>query len=77
MHVQKMNVAMYQNGVYTNNINKIFTHVTSNTIDAQVETEYTSWGIGYIKTNFALCTNRCQFSLQRMTFGITISTYTY
>ena len=33
---------MYQNGVYTHNIKKLLAHVTSNTIDASFETEYTS-----------------------------------
>ena len=37
------NVAVYQNGDYTHNINRFFTRVTSNTIDyILLETKYTS-----------------------------------
>ena len=68
------NVAMYQNEVYTHNIKKIFTK------DAPLETEYTSWGIRYIKVNFALCSNHGQYTLQRVDIwknrNVTISTYT-
>ena len=81
MHVQRMNVAMYQNGVYTHNINKIFTCVTTNTIDALLETVYNSSGILYIKTYFTLCLNHRQYTLQCVDIwkncNVTVSTYIY
>ena len=81
-HVRRMNnVAMYQNGVYTHNINKIFTRMTTNTIDTPLETEYTSSGIRYIKTNLVLCSNHSQYTLQHVDIwkncNVTISRYTY
>ena len=59
------NVSVYQNGIYTHNINKSFTRVTSNTIDyIPLETEYTSYEIWYIETNFTLCFNYSHYALQ-------------
>ena len=76
-HVRMNNVAMYQNEVYTHNINKIFTRVTSNAIDAPLETEYTAREFGTSK----LTLHHSQYILQRVDIwkncNVTISMYTY
>ena len=78
--IRRMNVAMYQNRVYTHNINKLLARMMSNTVDAWFETEYTSQRIWYIKTNFTLCSNHSQYALQRVDIrkncNVTVSTYT-
>ena len=60
------NVAMHQNGVYIHDINKLLTFMTTNTIGASVEAEHTSQGVRYVKTNFQLCSNNIQYTLQRV-----------
>ena len=60
------NVAMHQNGVYTHDINKLLASMTTKTIGASVEAEQTSQRIRYFKTNFQFCSNKIQYTLQRV-----------